>query len=371
MLPTSSLDYHLPPDLIATRPAQPRDASRLLVVSRSDPGLCEHRRFADVIEYLRPADLMVFNTSSVIPARIHARRTDTGGAVGGLYLSTRSDGAWILMLHAGGRLVPGLTLELKTAAGEATPFRLTLLERDRERWVARLGGADGGEVGGGAAEALRRAGATPLPPYILKSRRASGFEPADELDRAWYQTVYADPAAAASVAAPTAGLHFTPELLDRIASLGVRRADLRLHVGAGTFKPVETDFVESHPIHEEWIEVPSAAVAALEAARKRQGRVLAVGTTSVRALESLPHPVDPRIRSSGLFGPTSLMITPGFEFRWTDALLTNFHLPRSTLLALVSALFPQGVERMRRIYEVAVAERYRFYSYGDAMLILP
>jgi S-adenosylmethionine:tRNA ribosyltransferase-isomerase len=191
------------------------------------------------------------------------------------------------------------------------------------------------------------------------------------MDRRWYQTVYADPGAPGSVAAPTAGLHFTDSLLAGISALGCRRADVRLHVGAGTFKPIETQFVEEHPIHEEWLEAPARAVAELEAARARRGRVFAVGTTSVRAIESLPEPLHPRIRSDGYRGATRLMISPGYSFCWTDALLTNFHLPRSTLLALVAALLPEGIERLIEIYAEAVAERYRFYSYGDAMLVLP
>lgn len=371
MLPTSQLDYNLPPELIATRPAEPRDASRMLVVSRSDPRVCEHRRFGDLTDFLRPDDLLVFNRSSVIPARLQARRQDTGGAVSGLYLECRPDGSWLVMLHAGGRLSEGLVLSLLTPSGELTPFSLKLLSRDRERWVATPSEAGTAGRPGDALELLRQVGGTPLPPYILKSRRASQSELPDELDQRWYQTVYADPNAQRSVAAPTAGLHFTPELLARARAMGVRTADLHLHVGAGTFKPIESELVEEHPIHEEWIDIPVATVEHLAAARSGHGRVLCVGTTSVRAVESLPHPLDDPAAERGFAGPTRLLITPGFRFRWTDALITNFHLPRSTLLALVAALFPEGVDRIREIYRLAIEHRYRFYSYGDAMLVLP
>ncbi len=371
MLLTSSLEFDLPPELIAIRPAEPRDTSRLLVVSRSDPAMCEHRRFGDLLEYLRADDLMVFNSSSVLPARLRGRRADTGGAVSGLFLGARPDGGWVVMLQAGGRLREGQLIEMLTAAGEETRYRLRLEDRDGERWVVRVEFSDGASASVGAAEALAEVGATPLPPYILKSRRDAGLDEPDGVDRQWYQTVYADPDAARSVAAPTAGLHFTPEMLGRIDAMGVRRSRLHLHVGAGTFKPVQTEFVEDHPIHEEWFEVSATCMAELAATPKRGGRVVCVGTTSVRAIESLRRPIAPEVLARGHSGPTRLLITPGFGFDWTDALVTNFHLPRSTLLALVASLFPEGVERLAEIYRIAVGERYRFYSYGDAMLILP
>jgi S-adenosylmethionine:tRNA ribosyltransferase-isomerase len=227
---------------------------------------------------------------------------------------------------------------------------------------------------------LDRVGATPLPPYILKSRAASAGDDeasladaslADALDREWYQTVYADPSHAGSVAAPTAGLHFTPELLDRLQRQGVERADVVLHVGAGTFRPIDTDRVEDHAMHAEVYRVDAEQLRRIEDARAADRRVVAVGTTAVRTLESIASPPPASLLQTGAAGETDLFITPGFDFRRVDALITNFHLPRSTLLTLVGALFPEGVPRLLELYRDAIARNYRFYSYGDAMLILP
>lgn len=396
VLRTTSLEYDLPADLVATRPCEPRDAARLMVLWRSDPGRIEHRVFGDLPAYLREGDLMVFNTSAVAPARIRARRSDTGGRVEGLFLVEQLGvGLWTILLNAGGRLREGMTLELLDGHGVVSAYGLTLAVREGEAWLARPWRRDGaGEVE--ARRALGEVGATPLPPYILKARRARGVSIPDATDREWYQTVYAErvdgagPGIAGSVAAPTAGLHFTRELMERCAvacgmggALGVG-AEVRLHVGAGTFKPVETEFVEDHPIHAEWFEVPGAALDSLRRTRGEGGRVIAVGTTTVRAVESLPGEVEGGGGvGGGVMGETRLMVTPGFRFAWTDGLVTNFHLPRSTLLALVAALLTGegeggggsgtggGVERLMEVYRVAVGEGYRFYSYGDAMLILP
>lgn len=371
---TSELDYHLPEGLIATHPVEPRDACRLLVVSRSDPSVLEHRTFRDLPDYLRPSDLLVFNTSRVLPAKIQGQRAGTGAAVEGLFIKAHSPGRWELMLKTGTKLREGTVIELEDAHENPTPFGLRLEGRAEDRWVAAvIDSATGAGVDAPEGEVLARAGSTPLPPYIRRARKDAGDTTDDDLDRAWYQCVYAEGSeAAGSVAAPTAGLHFTPGLLETLKQRGVGRADVRLHVGIGTFKPVEAERLEDHPIHREWIDVPAAAITAALRTRAAGNRVFAVGTTAVRALESLPEPLPGDVGSTGFAAETSLYITPGFRFRHVDGLVTNFHLPRSTLLAMVGALFDQGgVARLLEVYRQAVREKYRFYSYGDAMLILP
>ncbi len=244
---------------------------------------------------------------------------------------------------------------------------IMLLARDDDAWIVRL---DAGARGGDGATVLERSGCTPLPPYILKARRDSALSVSDDDDRAEYETVYADPTARGSVAAPTAGLHFTDALLTQLASQGVAREEVILHVGAGTFKPIEVDDLAQHAMHSEHFRVPALTLAMLAriAADRARGaaRVVAVGTTSVRALESIPAPLPSADMS--FEADTRILIAPGYTFRFVDALLTNFHLPRSTLLALVGAF--TGMELMREAYACAVRERYRFYSYGDAMLIV-
>ncbi len=304
------LDYELPPQLIAQHPAARRDASRLLVYERAT-GEVRHRAFAGLTDELA-GELAVVNDTRVVPARIRLERPK--GEV--LLLEHEGDGVWLALARPTRRLRPGHrhgALELLEHLGEG-------------RWRVRLEGEPDGE--------------TPLPPYITEPLA----------DPARYQTVYAD--AAGSAAAPTAGLHFTPELLER---LDVER--VTLHVGLDTFRPLTTDTVEAHELHGERYEVRPEAWERIRAAE----RVLAVGTTTVRVLETL-------VRGGPLAGRTSLFVTPGFEFRRVDALLTNFHLPRSTLLALVMAF--AGVEETKRLYRLAIEERYRFYSFGDAVLIL-
>ncbi|MCA9280770.1 MAG: tRNA preQ1(34) S-adenosylmethionine ribosyltransferase-isomerase QueA [Phycisphaeraceae bacterium] len=364
---TEELDYDLPEHLIATRPVEPRDACRLLVVSRTDDRLMEHARFSDLPSFLCPEDVMVFNTSGVLPARLIGARKDTGGAVEGLFLAEHPNAAgaeWRVMLKSNGKLRAGQVIALGTGD---VKHEIELLRRDDECWIVRPMGPGPA----GATETLARVGATPLPPYILRQRKHTGQSVDDTADRAWYQTVYAQPGG--SVAAPTAGLHFTEALLGRLASMGVARADVRLDVGVGTFKPIESERVEDHPMHAEWARVPGAALEAMHGAKagagggeRTEGRVIAVGTTSVRALESVPQ------GSAGDWeGWTNLMIAPGYGLKRVDALVTNFHLPKSTLLLLVGAFFPGGVGRVKAIYTEAVRREYRFYSYGDAMLILP
>ncbi len=374
MLPVSALDYRLPGELIATRPADPRDSSRLMVVSRGNPSSVDHVRFRDLPTFLRDGDRLVFNTSEVVPARLRGRRVATGGSIEGLFLRTIEPGLWSLMLRSGGRLVAGDLVRLSTPTGDASPFALRLERKEGDDWSARLIGESGERLPPDDA-VLRAVGATPLPPYILKARVHASQSVSDGLDRAWYQTVYAQASAVGSVAAPTAGLHFTTGLLAELRGRGAERSNVVLSVGPGTFKPVREQSFEDHQMHAEDFAVPAVAIAELEATRRSGGRIVPVGTTAVRVLESLPRPIPEAVRSGGFAGSTSLLITPGFPFTWTDALITNFHLPRSTLLALVAAFLDtagtNGVDRVIDLYRQAVAERYRFYSYGDAMLILP
>ncbi len=382
MLRTADLEYDLPEEWIATAPVSPRDAAKLMVVWRSDPSRVEHRRVRDLPEYLRAGDLLVLNTTRVLPARFAGEREDSHGGVQGLYLGQRgaADDHWAVMIKSR-RQAPGVRIALKDRHGGPSGVVLELVERDEEpgAWVARVHGAGGGDV-------LGRVGLTPLPPYILQARKHAGLAGDDEVDRLAYQTVYAEgedrhgqdarathgleARATGSVAAPTAGLHFTPELLAGLGAAGVRRADVVLHVGTGTFKPVETEYVEQHPMHAEWCTLPGATGRAVVEARARGGRVVAVGTTAARTLESF----EAAGLGAGGSRETRLLITPGYAWKHVDVLMTNFHLPRSTLMALVAAgLGGDGaaVERLKSLYELAMESGYRFYSFGDAMLVLP
>lgn len=376
------LDYGLPPELIAQRPAEPRDAARLLVLHR-DTGAIQHRRFRDLVEYLRPGDCVVRNVTRVIPARFFCRRA-TGGRIEALYL--RDDGPATPHALAGATLrgpAPGQAAEPIAGQAAETRWRVLLRPSARLRPGERLAieGAETGlrliamhergewtvapEPGVAALDLLDRVGRVPLPPYIHRPEPdasaatagpRSGREAPDDRDR--YQTVYA--AAPGAVAAPTAGLHFTPELLGELVSGGVILADVTLHVGVGTFAPITAERLAEHVMHAEWYEISASAAETINAAG---GRLVAVGSTSLRVLETLgPGPV----RASR--GWTDLFIYPPYTFRRTGALLTNFHLPGSTLLALVMAF--AGIEHAGRAYAAAIAERYRFYSYGDAMLIV-
>jgi S-adenosylmethionine:tRNA ribosyltransferase-isomerase len=343
-----------------------------MVVRTGDPAAVEHRVFTDLPDFLRAGDLLVLNSSWVVPARFFAVREDTSGKVEGLFLKPGREESWEALLQAGGRMTPGLRLRLLAHDRSPSKYALHLMHRIGDRWLAEVReGPEHHKSHAAPADILAHVGVTPLPPYILSARRHAGEHVADVQDRAWYQAVYADPRDRGSVAAPTAGLHFTPGLLETLAAKGVARADVALHVGPGTFKPVQTEFVEQHAMHPEWFRVPASTIAAVEATRARRGRIIPVGTTSVRALESLPDPLPESARREGVRGETRLLITPGFGFRWNDALLTNFHLPGSTLMALVAARLPGGVTQLLDLYRRAISERYRFYSYGDAMLILP
>jgi len=341
---TADFDYELPPGLIAQAPLAVRDASRLLVVDRA-AGTLVHRRFADFPELVAPGDLVVVNDSRVIPARLRARRAG-GGAAEVLLVAREADGAWRALVRPGARIRPGARLLLGGGGGDAIEVLATLPEGQRR---VRLAG-EGGEEG-----VIARHGQVPLPPYIVR--------PPDDLDRERYQTVYA--AAPGSVAAPTAGLHFTPATLTRLEQRGASVARLTLHVGPGTFRPVTAATVEAHRLDPEAYVLPEETARAIGQVRRRGGAVWAVGTTVTRVLEACADP-DAGLRAGS--GWTSLFIRPGYRFRVVDRLVTNFHLPRSTLLMLVCAF--AGRDRTMRAYEEAIRQRYRFYSYGDAMVIL-
>jgi len=348
---TAEFDYQLPSELIAQVPVEPRDASRLMVVDRSAGGIAHHH-FFDLPDFLRPGDLLVHNESRVIPARLFARKP-TGGKVEILLLRQRADDTWEALVR-GKRVRPGLRLALldgpdgsPAGAGaeviEAGERGMRVLAFDRP-----------------ALSLAERVGVTPLPPYI-HTPLANGSR---------YQTIYAR--TPGSAAAPTAGLHFTPELLDRLGGMGVRSVFVTLHIGLDTFRPVGEEDIEDHHMHTEYCSLTAELAGQINQARREGGRVVAVGTTSVRVLETAAVKFGlSDLRSEPLQpfeGPTDLFIYPGYQFRAVDVLITNFHLPRSTLLMLVSAF--AGKPLLDRAYAQAIENRYRFYSFGDAMVIL-
>lgn len=341
---TSDYDFDLPEGRIAQHPADRRDASRLMIVDRAN-GRLTHATFSDILSLIPPGDALVVNTTRVLRARLLGQRPSGGAGEVLLLRPHQAPGTYEAMVHPGGKLRPGRALFISP---ELSVEILAITER-RTR-IVRLVTALAPEV------AIERFGHVPLPPYIVRS------DVAEDGER--YQTVYArEPG---SVAAPTAGLHFTPALLDALNARGVRRAEVLLHVGAGTFKPVEVDDPDEHPMHEEWFRVPGDAAAVLNATRSSGGHVWAVGTTSARTLESAAPA--PGAAFTGTEGETRLFIRPGYHFRAVDRLITNFHLPRSTLLMLVAAF--AGFELTMHAYRTAIAEGYRFYSYGDAMAIV-
>ncbi len=338
---TSDFDYTLPPEYIAQRPASPRDSSRLMVLHRAD-GAMEHRIFRDLPEYLQPGDALVLNETRVIPARLHARKLPGGGRVELLLLRRIEPQVWEALVGGKG-LRPGRRLQV-----EGGPAAEVLADPGGARRVLRFEEP--------LSPRLDTIGEMPLPPYIH-----APLESPDE-----YQTVFARQAG--SSAAPTAGLHFTPRLLEQISARGTHLVRVTLHIGLDTFAPVTEDLAEDHAIHTEWCCLSSDAAAALRATRTSGGRILAVGTTSVRTIETAAQSAPPAQVVLPFEGPTDLYVLPGHSFRAVDALLTNFHLPRSTLLMLVSAF--AGRESILTAYEEAKARGYRFYSFGDAMLIL-
>lgn len=339
---TSDFDFDLPPALIAQRPLERRDESRLMVVRRAE-GTIEHRKFRDLADLIPSGDALVLNRTRVLRARLLGTR-NSGAPAEILLLKPLGDSRYEAMVSPGGKLRPGRTVTI------APGFSAEILEiTDRRTRIVRL-------VGDGALdELIERHGHMPLPPYIDRPDAASDAER--------YQTVYAREAG--SVAAPTAGLHFTPELLDALDQRGVRRVEVLLHVGAGTFKPVEVDDPAEHLMHEESYSVSREAAAAIDETRRNNGAVWAVGTTSVRTLESAATSEG---RVAAGTGETTIFIRPGYQFRVVDRLVTNFHLPRSTLIMLVAAF--AGFDLTMKAYREAIAEGYRFYSYGDAMLAL-
>ncbi len=343
---TADYDFELPSELIAQAPLERRDASRLMVVNRA-AGTIEHRTFSDLPSLTVPGDLMVVNRSRVVKARLLGTRVGSGAPAEVFLLAPLSDGRYEAMVSPGGKLKPGRVVQV------APGFTIEILEMtERRTRIVRLRAeppfAD-------VEQAIEAHGHVPLPPYI--ERADAPFD----LER--YQTVYAREAG--SVAAPTAGLHFTPELLAALDARGVRRGEVVLHVGAGTFKPVETEDPAAHVMHEERYVIPDATAQALVETRAAGGRVWAVGTTTVRTLESAADP-DRTVRAGA--GETRIFIRPPAHPQIVDALVTNFHLPRSTLIMLVAAF--AGYDLTMRAYREAIAQRYRFYSYGDAMVVL-
>lgn len=336
----SDFYYNLPEELIAQTPATPRDSSRLLVYDRATEKV-EHRIFRDICDYLKAGDVLVINDTKVLPARLYAH-TQNGGAVEVLLLKRQNIDTWEVLVKPGKKCTPGkkliisdelsLTVQSVTDSGE----RIVKFEYD-----------------GVFEEILERVGSMPLPPYIKEKLK----------DKNRYQTVYAK--FDGSSAAPTAGLHFTPELLQKINNMGVEIVEVLLHVGLGTFRPVKEDIITDHKMHSEYFEVSAEAAQKINAAKREGRRIIAVGTTSVRTLESATNEYGEVIPQKG---NTQIFIYPPYKFKCVDALITNFHLPESTLVMLVAAM--TGREQILNVYNTAVKEKYRFFSFGDACLIL-
>lgn len=354
---TADFDFALPAELIAQVPSPDRDQSRLMVLHRSS-GRVEHRSFLDFSQLLGPGDVLVLNNSKVLPARLRGRNAKTGGDFEVLLLEELAVNDWWVMLRPGKRARLGTQILFRAPTGRPTQVHATVTETNLEGH-RRLSFSGTGNI----LQELDRLGEVPLPPYIerVDSSRA-------ELDRQRYQTVFAEPPG--SVAAPTAGLHFTKNFLEALRSKGVELCYVTLHVGLGTFAPVKAETIAAHIMHEERYELGEQAAKIITRAKRDGRRVVAVGTTSVRVLESAAAEGELKARS----GRTRIFIYPPYRFRIVDCLLTNFHLPRSTLLMLVSAFAAPGETRGREMvlgaYVEAVRERYRFFSYGDAMLIL-
>jgi S-adenosylmethionine:tRNA ribosyltransferase-isomerase len=355
---TTDFDYELPPELIAQTPAERRDASRLLVLDRAS-GQIEHRQFPDLLAQLRSGDVLVLNNSRVIPARLRGLNEKTGGQFEVLLLEENAANDWWVMLRPGKRARMGTRIIFLDHAHERTQLiGEVIATNDEGHRRIKFSGVEN------VLSATSDIGELPLPPYIERSAGATSAQ-----DRERYQTVFAKPLG--SVAAPTAGLHFTPELLDAARAKGVRVEFVTLHVGLGTFAPVKADNITDHVMHEERFEVSEATATHVNTAKQSGHRIIAVGTTSMRVLESVARNHGGKLIAG--CGRTSIFIHPPQRFALVDALLTNFHLPRSTLLMLVSAFASpgtlQGRELALRAYAEAVGERYRFFSYGDAMFI--
>lgn len=361
MIPsTRDFDFELDEALIAQEPARFRDRSRLMVLDRRD-GCVSHRVFSELPDLLRGGDLLVLNDTRVIPAKFTCRRA-TGGKIEGLFCRETQSGQWLVMLKNAGRCKISETLDLVGSDG----VRLILRESiGKGQWLLDV------DPPGSAEQILRKAGATPLPPYI---RRADLSQ--DHADRNRYQTVYA--ARAGAVAAPTAGLHFTDDIFRKLSERDIETVTVTLHVGMGTFKPVESDDLDGHEMHSEWYDLSPESAAKLNSARREGRRIVAVGTTSVRVIETLAGEGVKNSRPQDeLFAPaagwTDIFIYPPARFHAVDTLITNFHLPKSTLLMLTAAFCApgstDGIKVILNAYHQAVEQKYRFFSYGDAMLI--
>ena len=356
---TADFNFELPPELIAQTPATHRDESRLLVLPRA-AGKIAHKNFRDLLEFFQPGDVLVLNNSRVIPARLRGVNARSGGKFEILLLEENSNNDWWAMLRPGKRARVGTQIILTDPSGQPTDVQATVLDtNDEGHRRLQFTGTEN------IFNLLVTLGEIPLPPYIIRKNSAHEQE-----ERERYQTVFARPAG--SVAAPTAGLHFTETLLDEIRSRGVQVCFVTLHVGLGTFAPVKAETLSAHTMHEERFELSEETARIVNAAKHENRRVFAVGTTSVRVLESAAAQSDGALKPGG--GRTRIFIYPPRNFKIVDALLTNFHLPCSTLLMLVSAFAAPGETRGRETilsaYAEAIRERYRFFSYGDAMLIL-
>lgn len=346
-----SYDYHLPRQLIAQHPVEHRIDARLMLIDRQRQEI-SHLYVRDLPDLIQPGDALVLNTSRVIPARLVGSRTATGGRWEGLFLQSGEQGVWEILSKTRGRLAVGETLSLQDHEGREQPLLIVLAKLASGHLAVRPMDRDLS-----LEELLERFGRVPLPPYIRNGQMV-------DRDVESYQTVYAKQPG--SLAAPTAGLHFTSDLIKHLQQKGVMTASVVLHVGLGTFRPVSAERLSEHPMHSEWAELPETTAERLQQCRRQQGRIVAVGTTSVRVLESAaratggPH--------QAWSGQTNLLIRPPYRFQAIDALMTNFHLPKSTLLALVCAF--AGRELVMDAYHRAIEQKYRFYSYGDCMLIV-
>ena len=370
----SDFDYDLPQELIAQTPIEPRDASRLLVLNR-ESGALEHRHFRDIGSYLRPGDLLIANQSRVLPARLLGHRAETGGTVEILLLAERPDlgpDHWETLVRPGRRLHQGTHIVFGDEQKQGLQLQAEILQRTEAggrivrlsvvkdkhnvgaQFIAPTSPTSSAILNMTVRDLIERLGSMPLPPYIHETLA----------DPERYQTVYAR--ISGSAAAPTAGLHFTPRLLEELRQQGVRVGFVTLHVGLDTFRPVESEDYREHKMHSEVIDLDAPTAELIRETRKAGGRVVAVGTTAVRVLESVASLHNDEIKPYA--GSTRLFITPGYRFQVVDAMITNFHLPRSTLLLLVSAF--AGKQLIEETYQEAIRERYRFFSFGDAMLIM-
>jgi S-adenosylmethionine:tRNA ribosyltransferase-isomerase len=350
----SDFDYHLPPELIAQKPVRPRDSSRLLVLDKAT-GALEHRHFKDILDYLRSGDLLVLNNSKVFPARLIGRKMLSGGKVEIFLHKKLGVDLWECLV--GGRVKDGIVVEFVTGK-KTSGLRAEIMKNNNDgTWQVKFNLS-----GDKFFKVINKIGIVPLPPYIKRGKKKAS-------DKENYQTVFADAHQVGSVAAPTAGLHFTKSLLKKIKAQGVNIEYVTLHVGLGTFAPVKTEKITEHKMHSEFAAISAKTIKAIARTKKTGGRVIAAGTTSCRTLESANlgagAPAQPRPQAQSFW--TDIFIYPGYKFKIVDALITNFHLPKSTLLMLVSAL--AGKKHIDKAYQEAITRGYRFFSYGDAMFI--